>query len=441
MGEGMIEIIHDSDAVKANLAISSYTISNATNSIAYGKRLIGKATIKNNASKDFHGSVKLQLWNQKVGDNTAYSGPSRSFAIDILAGKTATVDFDFDNLNEGYYYRIKAMYVNQEGTLTKGGIWDFKWEMKAGLLVWTNNGTITGKAYSSSVSAGNTTAGIYANCNKISRMTPNKNNSNTIYAFTVGMNVPQTLAGYNNVVGGHADFINLVSDKPYYIPVSFDADSASFTYTFPETEDGTRWHAITMPFEVDSIYVDSIPVSLDDTLKHFWIYEFTAEGNNGEVIFSPATTLRGGTPYIIAGDTQMASKSIVFQSTGVPFYKTGTDKMLVTSPHFKFHGNTYAPRVKDCYILNVDGTAFDYTSTTVTLNGLESYFTTTLAHDVMPASIVLPEIPVSEDPTGIKETRNEDNNKIINSVYNLAGQRLDKMQKGINIVKGKKVLR
>ncbi|MBO4550087.1 MAG: hypothetical protein J5733_05095, partial [Bacteroidaceae bacterium] len=316
-----------------------------------------------------------------------------TYYVDIAAGKTAKFDFAFDNLKEGYYYRLKAMYTNQDGTLTSGGIWDHKWEMKAGVLTWKNNGAIAGMAYKASMAAGSTISGLYADCNKITRLTPNKN-PNTIYAFAPEMVVPASLDTCNAVSGNRARSIRLVNDKPFYVPVTFDADSASFTYTFPETEAGTGWHAITIPFEVDSIFVDDEYVTLDDTLKHFWIYEFAAEGNNGEVIFKPATVLRGATPYIIAADETMAGRSIVFCSLDVPFYKSGTDKMVVTSSNYKFYGTTYTNTVKNCYVLNEEGTAFEYVTTNKSLTALSSYFATNLPEETRPQSIVLPDIPV-----------------------------------------------
>ena len=148
-----------------------------------------------------------------------------------------------------------------------------------------------------------------------------------------------------------------------------------------------------MPFKADSIFLDDEEVTLNDTLNHFWIYEFSAEGND-KLFFKPATTLLAGAPYIIAADATMAGKSLVFQATNVPFYKTGTDKMLVTSPNFKFHGNTHSPKLKNIYVLNEEGTAFEYSTALKALNAMSSYFTTTLPDSLAPASIVLPDIPV-----------------------------------------------
>ena len=394
VGTGTMEIVEESQAVRPNLAVSSYSISNLADGSAYGKRLIGKASIRNNGRVEFMGAIRLQVWRQPNGSGSAWGGSSHTYSVELAPGKIASIDFEFDDLNEGDKYYISASYVNQGGELGNGGVWDLGgWMMRSGTLSWKNDGTPTGKAYSANMSTLATVCGVFADCSKnIVRMTPNKN-PNTIYAFSESMDVPTTLNASNAVSGKHASSIYLVSDYPFYTPVSFSADSASFTYSFPETENGTQWHAFTMPFVIDSIFVDSIPVSLNDSLKHFWIYEFIAQGDNGEVIFAPATVLRGYTPYIIAADSTMAGRSIVFSSLNVPFYKTGSDKMVITSQDFKFHGNTYAPKLKNCYILNEEGTAFEYVTTTKALPAMASYFTTTLPEETLPLSIVLPEIP------------------------------------------------
>ena len=392
IGESTVEIISASQAVKANLAVNSYTITNTVSGTVYGNRLVGKVSIKNNAPTDFHGKLRIQIWSQKNGQNTAWSGSSRTVAVDIAAGRIASVDFDFDGLSEGYRYRLPVYYGNQDGNLTNGGLWDHAWEMHSGLLTWKNNGVIAGLARRPTMTTGTTVCGVYADCASIIRMMPNRN-PNTIYAFAHDMDMPESILESNAVSGGHASHINLVNDEPYYLPVNFNADSASFTYTFPETEKGTGWHAFTMPFETDSIFLDSIPVMLDDSLNHFWIYEFAAQGNNGEIIFQPATILRGNTPYIIAADSTMAGRSLVFRSLDVPFFKTGSDKMVVTTPEYHFHGVTYAPVMKDCYVMNEEGTAFEYKVLNTAMTGLTSYFTTTLPEELRLESIVLPEVP------------------------------------------------
>lgn len=395
IGTGTMETIASGAVATANLSVDSYTITNAIDGIAFGKRLIGKASIKNNKNEDFHGRVKLRIWTQYNGSGSAWSGSDKSYDVDIMAGKIASVDFEFNDLGENNKYYLQASYVGQDGELGNGGVWALGgWTMGSGILTWKSDGTLVPKAHKTSFSVGTIPCAVLADCKMINRMTPNTNNPNVIYAFGESMTMPTRLDGHNVVFGNHAESINLVNDKPYYLPTRFNADKATFTYTFPETEDGTKWHAFTMPFRVDSILLDDEYVTLDDTLNHFWIYEFKAEGNDGTPTFAPAKKLRGGIPYIIAGDVIMAGRSLVFRGSDVPFYRTGTDYMVMASPNFKFHGNTHAPKLKNIYVLNDEGTAFEYTTTTKTLTGMESYFTTNLPEDQAPTSIVLPDIPV-----------------------------------------------
>jgi hypothetical protein len=237
----------------------------------------------------------------------------------------------------------------------------------------------------------------------------------------------------------------MVNDKPFYTPTSFVADSASFTYTFPEEEKGTGWHALTLPFKADSVYIDSIPVALDDCLKHFWIYEFSAQSLSGEVIFTPATELRAATPYIIAADSTMAGRSIEFRGVDVPFYKSGSDKMVISSPAFQFHGHTLNTAVSNCYVLNEEGTAFQYTITKSTLTPLTSYFTTNLSEESRPASIVLPDLEqlkalLAEQEDAITSVYTTIQKTGV--VYDLKGRMVDSQsKKGLYIVDGKKILK
>ena len=392
VGQGTMEIVDASQAVRANLSATSFTISNTVNGTVYGKRLAGKATIRNNATTDFHGQVRINLWSYKHGDEYVFSGPSQTISVDIAASRTATVEFDFDNLSTGYTYYLPIYYVNQEGELGGAGLWDHSWEVNEGILTWTKNGIIGGKAYSASQTVVSTACAIYADCRDFTRLTPNSN-ANTIYAFAPHMSVPSSLDNSNAVSGNHANHIDLVKDKPFYVPVNFEADEATFTYTFPASETGSGWHTFTMPFKPDEITVDGNPVTLDDENNHFWIYEFAATGDDGEIIFAPVTELRGSTPYIIAADSLMAGQSVVFHSLDVPFYKTGSDKMVVSSQHYRFHGTTLGPTIKDCYVLNTDGTAFEYVSTSKTLTGLNTYFTTKLPAEERLSSIPLPDVP------------------------------------------------
>ncbi len=396
VGQSTMEIVEESQAVKANLSVTAYNITNSVSGVVYGKQLVGQAKIKNNSKTDFDGKICLQLWNQPNSSGSAWSGPSHTYEVYIPAGKVGTIDFHYDGLKTSNKYYIAASNDSQGGSLVNGGVWDLGgWEMKEGVAYWKTDGAPTGKAFSTTMSTAVNICGVFADCSRnINRMSPNKN-PNCIYAFSANMEKPLKLDTANVVMGNHADRIDLGNGYPYYLPTNFEADTATFAFSFPAEEQGTGWYAITMPFEVDSIFLDNLHVTLDNKYKHFWIYEFASQGNNGEVNFAPATILRGNTPYIIAGDATMAGRTLTFRSLRVPFYKSGSDKMIVTTSDYLFHGNTYSPRIKDCYILNEEGTAFEYVTTNTVLNGMESYFTTNLPEEMRLPSIVLPDIPVA----------------------------------------------
>lgn len=399
VGSGTMEIIQESQASKAKLTVNSFTISNSSSSTIYGDRIIGKATIKNNNNTDFNGKISVQVWH---GDNPTWPGEKQTYDISAAPGKTVSINYEFDGLSSGNYYRLSVDYVNQNGSLSNGGLWDHRWQMADGIITWKNDGSVSAQAAKETLTAGSTACGMFARCSKdIKRLMPNNRyNPNTIYAFAEGMAKPSTLDEYNAVCGTQASHINLANNYAYYVPVSFVADSASYTYTFPDTEDGTKWHAFTMPFGVDSIYVDDLPVSLDDNSKHFCIYEFAAQGDDGEVIFAPATVLRGSTPYIIAGDAYMAGRSVVFRALGAAFSEQRSDKMIISSKDYKFLGNTYTRSIKDCYVLNADGNAFEYVTANTSLAPTSAYFATSLYEGLRLQSIVLPEIPLAPIPVG-----------------------------------------
>ena len=120
--------------------------------------------------------------------------------------------------------------------------------------------------------------------------------------------------------------------------------------------------------------------------------------------------------------------------------------MVVTSSDYLFHGNTYAPKLKDCYMLNEEGTAFEYVTALKALDAMAPYFTTNLSEETRPQSIMLPIIPESADAIWSLTPVLPKGEGVI---YNLNGQMVNgkwskgngKLPRGIYIMNGKKVLK
>lgn len=402
VGTGTMEVISEAEAKKATLAVNSFTITNSSSDNVYGNRLIGTVNVRNSGKEPFNGKIKLQLWHQPGGSGTAWSSTSYSVEMSIAPSKTATASFEYDNLNYGdkYYIAVSSSDANISG----GGIWDHGWKINPGILYWKTNGTVAAQASKASFMVPSTAIATYVNNVSITRMTANsKNNPNTIYYFAVDTKIPTgTVTEANLVSGSHAEQINLTSEHPYYIPESFEADTANFYYTFPsDIETEVVWQTITLPFVADSIKRGDFTYQLNDSLNHFWIYEFTATDENGNPIFSPAKELRANTPYLIACDSMFKGLTITFTGAHKNFFKTGSDKMVISSDTYNQYGCTYSPTLKDVYMINAQGTAFEYITKSTPLTAMSSYFTTKLAEEKMLEQILLPSVPQSSSkPAG-----------------------------------------
>lgn len=396
IGEGTMEVVTAAQAQKANLAVTGFTIQNSANGVVYGNRLVGTITVKNSGKETYNNRIKLQLWHQPKGSSTAWSSTTRTVEVNVAPARSASASFQYDNLTYGDTYHIKVSYGNQDGTLSSGGIWDHSWVPTAGIISWKNNGTVVAQASKAVYTTPSTAIATYANNISISRMNVNKN-PNTIYYFAEGTKLPiGTVTEANLVSGSHADSINLYSGYPFYIPESFEADTVNFHYTFPTDEESeVSWEAITFPFDVDSIRRGDFTYELNDSLGHFWIYEFAESDDDGNPVFLPATELRANTAYIIACDSLFNGRTITFTGANKQFFKTGSDKMIVSSDTYSLYGTTYQPAQKNVYMLNESGTAFEYVSTSKAISAIGAYFTTKLADEERLEQIPLPELPQS----------------------------------------------
>ena len=315
----------------------------------------------------------------------------------MVSGKTSTASFQFNNLNFDDTYHIAVS--NSAANISGGGIWDHSWVPKAGILYWKNSGLVVGQASKGILSAPATAIATYISNVAVSRMASNKN-PNTIYYFKDCTRIPTgTVTEANMIVDGSANVVNFYSEYPYYVPDYFEADTAYFHYTFPADETGMGWHTVTLPFAPESISRGDFTYQLNDSLNHFWIYEFSAINDEGNPIFTPAKELRANTPYLIACDSLFRGLTITFSGYKQPFYTTGSDRMIISSDTYNLFGSTYQPSLKNVYMLNADGTAFEFVSKSTQLPALSSYFVTKLAEEDKPEQIILPFLPESSCKT------------------------------------------
>ncbi len=445
-----VEIVTAANAKKAQLRLASISIQNSISGAVYSNRLKGTASIRNMKNAAFDGKVKLQIWEQGANNSgTYYSSSSITSALQIGAGKTVSLPFNFENLKYDRHYYIVAYYVGQEGNLDNGGLWinEHQYKPTPGILYWKPNGTMTAVANKAVFTTPATACGVYMDRTSVKTMRVGSN-PNTIYVLTEGTAMPNLIGERGNfVLGTQADSILLQSNYNFFSPVTFTAAHAIFSHTFPDHADGTGWQSVTLPFQAQTVRVDGQEYSLGDEANHFWIYEFYAVDDEGRPVFEPVTELRANTPYLLAADAKMAGRTLEFVGHDVTFDKSDATKCLVSSPAYNFNGSVLQVALGNIYTLNAEGTAFVWTDEAVQLPELGTWFTTSLSDGVRLAEIPLPVVPQSTDAIQLVRTVPASGPQ---PVYDLTGRRVGSLsagetlqslhlRPGVYVVGGKKV--
>ena len=204
--------------------------------------------------------------------------------------------------------------------------------------------------------------------------------------------------------------------------------------TFAQGQNG--WNTICLPFDIDNIE------------EYFGtgakVYEFSSF-QDGELGFSLVTSLTAGTPYIIYISVyylpypSYITGSIAFENIVVEESNTIGSSIEKNGVYFR---GTYAPvaagewtknnSTNDIYGLTADG-RIRKAGADANILGFRGYFE-------IPAGTEVKGFVFDDGATGIK-TIDHSSLTIDHSVFNLAGQRLNKAQKGINIINGKKILK
>ena len=195
--------------------------------------------------------------------------------------------------------------------------------------------------------------------------------------------------------------------------------------------DASHWtiedvETLTVPLNgpVGGSYYATFCVPFDVTLDGATAYTLTK--NETELTMSePITTVAAGTPVLLVGAGSSATATIGSNYTNSPVSGTALTGNFFAIP---FDGNTN-------YTLGTDGTKVGfYHWDGTTLNANRAYVA---GNGGNVKGYVL---NFDDDATGI-EMVNGQSSMVNDPIYNLAGQRISKMQKGINIVNGKKILK
>ena len=227
-------------------------------------------------------------------------------------------------------------------------------------------------------------------------------------------------AAYWNVFGTIAPIYDEESSKAFPAGTYAKAD---LKHTFVE-----GWNTICLPFAIDDI-----EAAFGTGAKAYGFDDFA----DGELKFSHVTTLTAGTPYVIYVPAEI-TELIAFENIVVEESNTTSSNIDKNGAYFR---GTYAPvaagewmksnGTDEIFGLTADG-RIRKAGAEASILGFRGYFD-------IPAGTEVKGF-VFDDATGIDDIEHS-SLTIDHPIYNVAGQRIKKMQKGINIINGKKILK
>ena len=206
-----------------------------------------------------------------------------------------------------------------------------------------------------------------------------------------------------------------------------DADGYTPTdRTYYETVELTRtikadtWSTFCVPFNMENS-------ELDASAEVKELTDATLNGDNYTLTFSDASSIVAGKPYMVRVPSKIESISVSGKTISSTITSTTEGDVTFTG----VYTNDDAPM--GSFIISDN--AFYLVNSKVTLKAFRGYITVESSSSVKALNYVF-----DDDADGISTIENGQLTIDNAPIYNLAGQRIQKMQKGINIVNGHKVL-
>lgn len=218
-----------------------------------------------------------------------------------------------------------------------------------------------------------------------------------------------TLTGENIVVDKQCSNYVIYDEKGAIIPSSFSATTATYTRAA-----GNAWGTICLPFAVAS----------DSKVQYYTLETGGVDLTNGKLTFTEASTVPAGTPAVFCrteGESLSVSASNVEVKAGVAGQYSGGLQMLGTYEPTTITGDNYFIAEDAFWKAETDE---------ISIPAFRAYFKG-MSSEVKNFSISL------DNETGLKTVSVEMDK---DAIYDLMGRNLLKVQKGINIVNGKKIL-
>ena len=400
----------------------------------------------------FNGPVRITLKDENkeiVGETV------QQFVVQKGAEQAYPVNFEGLKSGKKYYLTCEALTSTRSGStysqkVDKSYFSDFAIMVKVGIPYYTETGVLERVMPEDSGVTDlpeNTAAVDFSKFDASIVNLSSIKNENCLYIFPAGATVPAELEGKNVVVGGVAEKLTLVDESPVVFPIDFTAQEATYKRTFEKFNNGDDqgWNTIVLPFAarvtVDGSNVDWFH-SKSESGRKFWLYKYT-NGVGGTVYFDyeANTTMAANEPYLLAvpGDKwgekyDLHNKEFTFHGENVAV--KGNAKAEKTGGEYILRGSYANAPFTYGYQLNAVGDFFELTED-ATEKPFRAYFATT--EDATSTSARVLRVAHSSTD-GIEQIGNSQLTNENAPIYNLNGQRIQQLQRGVNIVGGKKMM-
>jgi len=373
--------------------------------VVYDSFVRFKVDITNNGVGEYNKYVLAPLFYvDESGSGTMVTYQNQT--VNIPAGETRTLYFDFDNLAYGSRYALNIYARNENDSLknivTPGS--SKIYTIAQGLVAWDAAGNRTGYMPVDGMAVPAGAVAVLLEGLDMNSVVANAN-PNTLYFLGANDNIPAGLEG-KNVIKNNVAQGNIVLKHGYdfMAPFRFTAANISYERTFTQGRHAGQeggWSTMVLPFAATAVTADGVAIdwmhSRDDA-KGLWVCNFAKEEDTTDdanlIADYMGEVLEANVPYFVApydgaNGTNMTDKTFVFSASDVT---VKPNPSAITSGTYHMTIGEFAQQAVDnAYFLNAEGSHF-VKADQGTVAPFEVYANNVVASDAGMLKIVLDEI-------------------------------------------------
>lgn len=361
------------EVLKTKIEIEN-SVYNYSDNVIYGNKIKGTYTIINPSDSVWAGNLRFFIYQGESRWGTYYAVQYIDYTEVLKPGESVSIPFEYTG-NYGDYYIIGMKYrkTYNEVNATNG------YQLVPGYVAYRSDGSVKGAPATGDITIdedivavdfmGITESGINS-------ITPNSN-PNTLYYFSQETTLKGKLTKSvpNIVENMRATSITLTDNYDFFIPLSFTAESITYSRVPQRSANGEEWETIALPFEVERVSCSERTLDFhhntSDTGKDYWLRSYDEyEGN--DMYFGIPERMEAFVPYLIGFASSLKGKTVTFSGSNAMLPADG--RLVSGSPYYSLVGTMQHLDKNKVYTLSDDGKEFTLKSK-ATISPFRAYLT------------------------------------------------------------------